>query len=118
MSAQESRCGLHVVKLTAVDIPGAGLSEPFEAHAIPALRWWLLCRGIAASQSSKVAELCNCRISFFISLVALFTLGWNFLRGETKRLPNIKERYLDVSPSGNCRLQTRLDSAFLEVKIA
>ena len=28
MSAQESRCGLHVVKLTA----GAGLSEPFEAH--------------------------------------------------------------------------------------
>ena len=108
MSAQEGRCGLHVVKLTAADIPGAGLSEPFETHAIPALRWWLLCRGIAAPQSSKVAELCNCRISFFISLVrALFALGWNFLRGEAKCLPNIKEGYLDVSPSGNCRLQTR-----------
>ena len=61
MSAQEGRCGLHVVKLTAVDIPGARLSEPFEAHAITALRWWLLCRGIAAPQSSKVAELCSCR---------------------------------------------------------
>ena len=104
MSAQESRCGLHVVKLTAVDIPGAGLSDPFEAHAIPALRWWLLCRGIAAPQSSKVAELCNCRISFFISLVqALFALGWNFLRGEAKRLPNIKEdiwMYLHLEIAG------------------
>ena len=44
MSVQESGRGLHVVKLTAADIPGAGVSEPFKAHAIPALRWWLLCR--------------------------------------------------------------------------
>ena len=57
MSAQEGGSGLHVVKLTAADIHGASLSEPFEAHAIPALRWWLLCRGIAAPQSSKKAQL-------------------------------------------------------------
>ena len=34
------------VSLSAADIPGAYLSEPYETHAIPALRWWLLCRGL------------------------------------------------------------------------
>ena len=28
------------------DIPGAKLQEPLEAHAIPALQWWILCHGI------------------------------------------------------------------------
>ena len=84
MSAQEGGSGLHVVKLTAADIPGAGRNEPFKAYAIPALRWLLICRGIAAPQSSKVAEICSCsRISFFIYLARpLFALEWNFLRGE------------------------------------
>ena len=34
------------VSLSAADIPGAYLSEPYETHAVPALRWWLLCRGL------------------------------------------------------------------------
>ena len=33
------------VTLSAADIPGASLSEPLEAHATSALKWWLLCRG-------------------------------------------------------------------------
>ena len=57
MSAQKGGSGLHVVKLTAADIPGASLSEPFEVHAIPALRWWLLCRGVAAPQSWKKVQV-------------------------------------------------------------
>ncbi len=34
------------VELTAADIPGAELSEPLEGHGVPALKWWLTCRGI------------------------------------------------------------------------
>ena len=34
------------VTLEPADIPVADLKEPFEMHAMPALRWWLLCRGI------------------------------------------------------------------------
>ena len=41
------------VVLTPSDIPGADLKEPFQAHTIPALRWWLQCRGISVSASSK-----------------------------------------------------------------
>ena len=85
MNAQEDRCGLHVVKLTAANIPGASVSEPFKAHATPALRWWLLCRGIAAPQSSKVAELCNRRI--YISSYLSFELSspWNGTSYEEKQ---------------------------------
>lgn len=32
------------VTLEPSDVPGALLEEPYEAHAMPALRWWLLCR--------------------------------------------------------------------------
>ncbi len=35
------------IPLDASDIPGAELSQPFEKHPLAALRWWLLCRGIA-----------------------------------------------------------------------
>ena len=41
------------VVLTPADIPGADLSEPLESHTMPALRWWLLCRGITAPASWK-----------------------------------------------------------------
>ena len=34
------------VTLTPADIPGALLNEPLEAHAVSALKWWLLCRGV------------------------------------------------------------------------
>ena len=41
------------VVLTPSDIPGVDLKEPFQAHTIPALKWWLQCRGISVSSSSK-----------------------------------------------------------------
>ena len=49
--------GVPDVVLTPADIPGADLSEPFESHAMPALRWWLLCRGISAPSSWKKKKL-------------------------------------------------------------
>jgi len=45
------------ITLEPSDIPGAVLEEPFEAHAMPALRWWLLCRGIKAPVSWKKKQL-------------------------------------------------------------
>ena len=45
------------VVLTAEDIPGAALREPYESYAVPALRWWLLCRGIRVSTSQRKAQL-------------------------------------------------------------
>ena len=38
-------------------VPGAILSEPLQSHAIQALRWWLLCRGIKALSSWRKAQL-------------------------------------------------------------
>ena len=40
------------VALSPADIPGADLSEPFDRHTMPELRWWLLCRGIKVPVSS------------------------------------------------------------------
>ena len=45
------------VVLSAEDIPGACLSEPYEQHTIAALRWWLLCRGFKAPTSWKKREI-------------------------------------------------------------
>ena len=45
------------ITLEPSDIPGAALEEPFEVHAMPALRWWLLCRGIKAPVSWKKKQL-------------------------------------------------------------
>ena len=42
--------------LTPADIPGADLSQPFDSHTMPALRW-LLCRGISAPSSWKKKKL-------------------------------------------------------------
>jgi len=39
------------VGLNDTDIPGAHHDEPFEAHNVAALRWWLLCRGIKLTTS-------------------------------------------------------------------
>ena len=41
------------VALSPADIPGADLSEPFDSHTMPELRWWLLCRGIIVPTSWK-----------------------------------------------------------------
>ena len=45
------------VKLTEEDIPGAKVDEPMEKHAIPELKWWLLCRGVRAPSSLKKQQL-------------------------------------------------------------
>ena len=45
------------VTLDPSDIPGAVLKEPYEAHAMPALRWWLLCRGIKVPVSWRKKQL-------------------------------------------------------------
>ena len=45
------------VELTEKDIPGAVLEEPLESVTIPALRWWLLCRGIQVPTSLRKAKL-------------------------------------------------------------
>ena len=55
LSAELSDCssGVYIVVLTPADIPRVDLSEPYEAHAIPGLKRWLLCRGIKAQTSWK-----------------------------------------------------------------
>ena len=55
----DSGSGTNVVgvELTAKDIPGADLAEPFERYQIPKLKWWLLCRGIKAPSSWKKPQL-------------------------------------------------------------
>ena len=45
------------VLLTPVDIPGAELKEPFQTHTVPALRWWLQCRGYFLPTSLKKPQL-------------------------------------------------------------
>ena len=43
-----SSSSLVPVKFTAENIPGAKLEEPLASHSVPALQWWLICRGIKA----------------------------------------------------------------------
>ena len=49
-SVDPSQCS---VELNDTDIPGAHLDEPFEAHNVAALRWWLLCRGIRVRENIR-----------------------------------------------------------------
>jgi len=53
----EAQRGMAVVMESIVlkekDIPGAMLAEPFNKHAIPELRWWLLCRGVIVKARQK-----------------------------------------------------------------
>ena len=37
--------------ITAADIPGATLSQPLESHAVPTLKWWLLCSDLKVPMS-------------------------------------------------------------------
>ena len=45
------------IVLAPADIPGAELQVRFEQHTVPALKWWLVCRGVAMPSSSKKAAL-------------------------------------------------------------
>lgn len=62
------------VSLKPADIPGADLKEPFETHAMPALRWWLLCRGIRAPSSWKKQQVGPLSTSMKVSVPLHFTL--------------------------------------------
>ena len=50
-------CSQGTVELNDTDIPEAHLSEPFEAHNVAALRWWLLCRGIKTPTSLRKHQI-------------------------------------------------------------
>ena len=56
-STDEPSSSQVTMTLTDEDIPGAKLQEPLENHAIPALQWWLLCRGIKTPSNWKKAQL-------------------------------------------------------------
>ena len=53
------------VELTENDIPGAVLSTPFKDPTVPALKWWLLCRGI---KLSWLRDVVLCLIATFAYL--------------------------------------------------
>ena len=46
--------GRLIVELTEDDIPGAAFHKPLDSHTVPALKWWLLCRGIKALSSMSM----------------------------------------------------------------
>ena len=74
VSVSSGICGTAaMITLEPSDIPGAVLEEPFEAHAMPALRWWLLCRGIKAPVSWKKQLITRyCKASRIRLDIALF----------------------------------------------
>ena len=45
------------VELTEDDVPGASLDEPMEKQSVPAVKRWLLCRGIDIPTSTKKKKL-------------------------------------------------------------
>ena len=57
MSVSSGTSDYETVQLTANDVPGAQLDEPFDKHTVVELRQWLLCRGIKASTSWKKSRL-------------------------------------------------------------
>ena len=57
LGASSSAATPEPVVLTAADIPRTELSVPYEAHPVPALKWWLLCRGIKAPSSWSKQQL-------------------------------------------------------------
>ena len=53
----EAASGSGLVQLTEVDVPGASLAEPLEKQRVPALKQWILCRGIKTSSNSRKKQL-------------------------------------------------------------
>ena len=81
----EATSGSGLVHLTEVYVPGASLAEPLEKQSAPALKRWLLCRGIETSSNARKKQLLewlvdigyiacrNCVSCFGNVLPALFT---------------------------------------------
>ena len=57
MTVQMAECTSATDELTENDIPGAILNEPLENATVPALKWWLLYRGIQAPSTWRKATL-------------------------------------------------------------
>ena len=77
-TCSSSSCPVSVT-LTATDIhyvPGATVSEPLESHAVPALKWWLLCRGLKVPTSWRLVTgalsclSCSSNVSSQLALLA------------------------------------------------
>ena len=103
LSAEQSGSGVHSVILSPADVPDADLSELYEAHAVPALKWWLLCRGIKAPSSWKKAQLIN----WFVSTkVTRQDTQWNSLMfSRIHKAVRDKANIVDVDGSYLCRKQ-------------
>ena len=71
------------VVLNPIDIRGADLKEPFQAHTIPALKWWLQCRGISVSASSKkeLIIITNC-IAGLDRIISFIGFKRSLLKGK------------------------------------
>ena len=48
-----STASQETVSCTEADVPGALLDEPVERQSVPALKRWLLCRGIEMPRSAR-----------------------------------------------------------------
>ena len=59
------------VELSESDIPGTSLAQPLESHALPALWWWLQCRGINVLSSIKKKQIIM-RYSILVALLQLY----------------------------------------------
>lgn len=46
-----------MVSLNEDDVPGASLPEPLEKQSAPALKRWLLCRGIEMPRNTRKKQL-------------------------------------------------------------
>ena len=53
----EAASGSGLVHLTEVDVPGASLAEPLEKQSVPALKRWILCRGIETPSNARKKQL-------------------------------------------------------------
>ena len=69
------------VELTPTDIPGAELLEPLEKHTVPALKWWMMCRGCAVPSSLKksdlISKLVTSKILLYLQLHLYNSLVYN-----------------------------------------
>ena len=66
--------GQLTVELTEDDIPGAALHEPLDSHTVPALKWWLVCRGSQWAVFSVPSEV---PVAAHSSLQSLYGLVFN-----------------------------------------
>ena len=69
------QCAAEEITLTAADIPGAELPEPFEKHTVSDLKWWLLCRGVKVPASMKKKDLIA-RFVFVLHVVYSYRPSW------------------------------------------